>query len=690
MASPEPGSGRRLIGVTLAALLLPSLTGLTQVAANVEPVGTATGPTVRVRDLGAVEVHTAALLLSGQSGGDLPGAVLWCAGHEANEDGRVPTYLNVELDGRALLHSAPPDRVPLVVAAYAIDEMGAVVGSLAHGVVVDGEGHRAALASGGLRFVGAIALPLGSVSLRVMVQVHGTQHLLLTREELRLVPAGTTETVVSVPLFSSPEGSWLEARQQGVSLNEGCVDGVIPAARPVLDVTRPMSFVAIASGWPQGARLQASVTDGRWQTFEQPMLSIVGTRPIGGGKAEIIEVEILPFDVPAGVYRVTLQVMTDTFEELAARDLDAVLVRGETSTSWAGLGEPAGEAPGPAQVTAAVADKPDERQILSVYMAALWTMARGDEMAARRTVAELERRVSATYPASGLAALLKAELRVARRLEDIDPRSLQPLIVLHRNLCHTYTAYQENVLARQSAMVVAELAEIIGTISEGPPTNVAEYALVSVALDLQMGVDHLAGGELLERALNLEPKSIPALMNLAALRERTGRWSEAVELLQTLVTEDPGNLEARLRLGVNLRRTRSLGAARGVLRSLLADSTPEWIRSIAAQELAHLLVEEGSLDQAERVLVRAIDSVADQQSLAIQLLWTRDLAGRAAEVTTTLALIEQDVGRRTDSARLRYCQWPDMGVYGIGITLRRAAEDRLPDLRRALDAEELR
>jgi tetratricopeptide (TPR) repeat protein len=523
-----------------------------------------------------------------------------------------------------------------------------------------------------------------------MVRVFDTGKLLLSRGELRLAPASTPEAAVSAPLFSSPEGSWLEVRQQGLSPLAGCVEGVSPAAKPVIDITRPMSFVAIASGWPAGARLQALVTDGRGRTFEQPLLSIAKTHPIGGGNAEIIEVEILPFDVPAGEYRVTLQVLSDSFEELTTEGLDTVLVRNQTPTSWAGLGEPAGEASVPAQETTVASDKPNERQILSLYMAALWTMVKGEEMAARRLVAELERSVLAAHPVSGLAALLRAELRVAKGLEDIDPHSLLPLIVLHRNLCHTYTAYRENVLARQAAMVVAELAEKIATISEGAQAGVAEYALISVALDLQMGVDYVAGGQLLEQALELDPQSIPALMNLAALRERTGRWSEAVDLLQTLGNVDPGNPEAQLRLGVNLRRVGRLGGAGKVLRLLLGVSTPEWIRSIAAQELAHLLVEQGSLDQAERVLVRAIDGAADQQSLAIQLLWTRDLAGRAAEATSMLARIEQDVGRHTDSARLRYCQWPDMGVFGIEVTLRRAAEDRLPDLRRALESKELR
>ncbi len=692
---------RRLIGASLAALLVPSMAWSVraddlpeaETAAHVtavEPAGAATRPTVRVRDLGAVEARTAALLLSGQSGGDLPGAILWCAEQDTDEGGRVPTHLYVELDGGALLDSARPGRVPVVVAAYAIDEQGVVVGSLAYGVIVEGEGLRDALAPGGLRFVGEMALPPGSVSLRVMVRVHGTERFLLTREELRLAPADTGEAAVSAPLFTVPEDTWLEARQQDLFGFAECVHGVVPAAKPVLDVTRPMSFVAIASGWPEGARLRASVLD-RWgRTLEQPQLSIGRKRP-AAGDAEIMEIEMLPFDVPQGEYRVTLQVLTDTFEELAARGLRAVLVSGEANISWAGLDEPAGGAPDPAQATVISGDEPDKRQLESAYVAALRVMAEGDEMAARRAVADLERSVFDTDRASGTTALRRAELTVAGRLEDRDPQSLPPLIVLHRNLCHTYVAYHEIMLARHSATMVTELAEMFGTIKGGSQVDdIAEYSLVSVALDLVQRSDPGAGASLLERTLELDPESILALVNLAFLREQTGQWSEAVDLLQTLVGVDPENLEARLRLGVNLRRTGRHGAARKTLGSLLGNSTPDWIRSIAAQELAHLLVKKGRLDEAERVLVRAMDSTADRQTLAIQLAWTRDQAGRAAEATATLAHVERDIGHPIGSARLRYCQWPDMDVYGIGDALNREARGRLPELRRALDSKELR
>lgn len=696
-----PTRMRCLIRAVLAPLLLPSAVWPFQVdalpsvetvehALPVDPADAPTEPTVRVRDLGAVEGRTAAFLLSGQSGGDLPGAVLWCAEQRTDEEGRVPLFLYVELDGMALFDCARPDRVPLEIASFAIDGQGAVIGSLVYGVVVEGEGLRAALVPGGLRFVGKMALPPGMVSVRTMARVHGTERFLLSREELRLTTADKGEAVVSAPLFAASQGAWLEARQEGLAVTAGCVRGFSPVAKPVLDVTRPMRFVTIASGWPDGARLRASILDRSGRAVEQPQLSISSRRPFDSN-TEIIEVEMLPFDVPQGEYRVTLRVVSDTSGVLASRGLDAQLVPGDASSSRDRSGKHHEGEQDPVRATDVPGDPPGGQQLESAYLAALRVLSVGDRVAAQREVAGLERRVFDADRAWGPATLQEAELNVAERLGRSIPNSLAPLIVLHRNLCHTYATYRETVLARHSAVVVDELARMIEkNAGDLPVDDVAELSLISVALDLVLGADLEAGEGLLERALELNPESIPALLNLAALRERTGIRSEAVDLLRTIVGIDPGNQEAQLRLGVNLRRTGAVDASQEVLRALVGETTPDWIRSIAAQELAHLMVDSGRLDEAEHLLVGVIDGIADRQSLAIQLAWIRDLAGRPGEATATLAQVERNLGRSGDSARLRYAWWPDMIAFGIGDVLIRGAEEGRPDLRRALGSEKPR
>jgi Tfp pilus assembly protein PilF len=650
----------------------------------VTPPNGAVEPLVRVRDLGAVEARDAALLLSGHSGGNLSGVVFWCAEAEPEGEDRTTVHLYVELAGKSLLEQSSTGSVPLVIAAYAIDNQGAVIGSFANAVLLEGNDLGEALISGGLRFVGRLILPPGAFSLRTLARVHRTEQFLLARKDLRVRSVGENGPEMSAPLFTIPKGAWLEVRQAGLPTGSERVYGVMPSAKPVLDPTRPTRLVMAASGWPAGTQLQALIADSGGRLLEQPELSINGQMPDGGEETEVIEIEMRPFDVPPGEARLTLRVLSDTFETVLNRDLAVVLAPGEDSAIWPAFCEQTERLPLPTQVIQ-TEGVPGRRQIRSAYVAALRLLASGNEMEARRAVAELERRVFATDPEEGLAKLRAAELRVVVRLEDEDPRCLPSLLVLHRELCGTYAAYGENVLARHSAIVTAKLAELVGLHKEKPANqDPAEAALVSVAMDLVQSMDFVAGGRLLERALELDSKSVSALENLAALRERTGHRDEATKLLRELVQLDPENSEAHLRLGVNLRRIGRLGSAKEALSSLVEGSRPEWIRVIAAQELVHLLVTEGAFDRAEDLLLRTIDGVGDQQALTIQLAWTRDLTGRVSEASTTLQRVERNVGRREDSARRQYCRWPDLGAHGVHFVLRRTAEERTVDLRRAL------
>jgi hypothetical protein len=142
-------------------------------------------------EIGGVESRTAALLLSGQTGGNLPGVMLLCQEAEASDDGLVPLRLYLELDGGGLLEAAPNDRVPIAVYVYVLSEQGSVEGHLAEGVIVRDPAIRAAMHRSGLKFEGRVAVPPGTVSVRAMVRVYGTDHFLLTRSEVRLLAAGS-------------------------------------------------------------------------------------------------------------------------------------------------------------------------------------------------------------------------------------------------------------------------------------------------------------------------------------------------------------------------------------------------------------------------------------------------------------------------------------------------------------------
>lgn len=642
-------------------------------------------PTVRVTSLGAVESRTAALLLSGQEGGNLPGVLVWCAEPVPTPEGRIPIRLYIELDGGVLLQNASPERVPLAVFAYALDDSGRIVGHLAHGVLVAGPGTRGALASGGLKFVARTELPPGTISLRLIARIYGTEAFFLTRQDFRLALPGSGEPTISAPLFAQREGTWLTVLQEGLGEAAGCSQELVPSAMPVLDVSRPMEYGVTGTSWPADARVVLSVVDPQGRVLDDPVLEAGEPRAIAGSGVELTPFEIPPFDVPPGGYRLRLRLLDGTGEELASSYLPAVLLPIDAPAGWAGLDELArGETePTPTPVAD---DEVSDREMRRGYLAALRLLAEGDQVAARRALAELERGVLAAESAKGLLQMRRTELKVAGQLARRVPKSLPPVVLLHRDLYRTYSAYSESALASHSWLVAAELAEEVGLETRWPPPErFAEGVLVSLATEVVQSSAPVTGAELLERALALNPTYGPALIGLAALRERQGDRTDAVDVLERLVASDPGNPEGRLRLGVNLARLGRTGAAERVLRSLLAGSPPEWILSIAAEELARLLVGDKRLDAAEEVLRGTIARVANNQRLAISLAWVLDLAGRPSEAVGVLEGVEALAGRRFDSARMRYSQWPEMGIYEIRASLRQAAEERLPDLREALE-----
>jgi Flp pilus assembly protein TadD len=647
--------------------------------------------TTRVQDLGAVDSRSAALLLSGQVGGGLPGAVLVCAEPGLDGMGRVPLRLFVELDGGTLLENSPSNRVPLTISAYALDERGRIVDHFAHGIVIEGEGTRHALASGGLKFFGRMKLPPGAVSLRLMARIYDTEAFFLNRQELRLATPGSDEASFSAPLFADREGEWIEVRQDELDGAAGCAGDVVPAAVPVLNLTRTMNFVTTAFNWPDGARLDVSVVDGKGLELAYPTLEVGQRRPVAASVAEIVPVEISPFDVPPGEYRLALRLSTSAGEEIARRTLPVMLLHIEPPTVWAGLAERARQETSQPAAEVAGDDRLKDREIRTAYLEVLSTLVNGDENTARRALAELERSLFIAHSIDGLKTIRAVEQKVAVQLARQTPKSLPPVVMLHREIYSTYSAYAEHSLASHSWRFAAELAEYVGTQKrEAALEGFAEGVLVSLASDLARGAAPSHSAVLLERALAISPDYASALLGLAALHERFGERDRAHQALQRLVELDPGNWEGQLRLGVVLSRTDRPAAAQGVLHPLVASSPPEWILSNASQELATLLVEEDRLDEAERVLVEAIDRVKSDQPLMIQLSWIQDLSGRPTEATATLEHIERGQRRLFESARLRYTQWPELGEYENRAMLRQMVTERLPDLRRALETGRFR
>ncbi len=225
----------------------------------------------------------AADILAGEEGGNLPFSVM-----AVPSPGPVPVV--VEVAGRDLLggHTAP--RLGVEIYAYALDAGSAVRGFLTQRVDVELAKVGATLYDTGLKFSGALELPPGEYSLRVLVRNAETGAQGLRSLPLK-VPDAAAGPVLLPPLFSQP-GQWIVARQvrSGEAAEEPdpfVIGGhpFVPSVEPVLSAGAEAAVALVVYNFGAAkAQVRATVVDAAGQPVTGGKLSIRGFRR-GEGKA---------------------------------------------------------------------------------------------------------------------------------------------------------------------------------------------------------------------------------------------------------------------------------------------------------------------------------------------------------------------------------------------------------------------
>ncbi len=162
---------------------------------------------VAAHEIGALESGTVALLLSGNQGGQVAGAVLWTVVPAAEEGGPLSVRLYIDVDGTTLLASHQSAQVRVGIFVYAIAGDGRIAGHFSQGVNLDLDAYDEPLRTSGLKFTGRLALAAGTYSLRVLVRNQDTGHLFLAREELEVPAAAGGAMALLPPLFPEPNGN---------------------------------------------------------------------------------------------------------------------------------------------------------------------------------------------------------------------------------------------------------------------------------------------------------------------------------------------------------------------------------------------------------------------------------------------------------------------------------------------------
>ena len=327
----------------------------------------------------------------------------------------------------------------------------------------------------------------------------------------------------------------------------------------------------------------------------------------------------------------------------------------------------------------------EQAKLEAAYRRALGAWAAGQDEDA---LAQLQRLDQEGEP----GRLERAKLAVGRAVGRRTPAALLAAAALEERAYLVY-ASRRPTMAAEARRTAAALVELHASLDRAPAARTADAAmLASLAGNAAARSQQSAAEELYTRVLALVPRQPAAVLGLAAIHELHARYADAVELLAPVVAEHPEAREARLRLAVNELRLGRRERAEADLR-VLANGGVDWVRSLAAQELARLLSARGDLAGAATVLDAAAAVLPCDPSLPVQAALVAERAGSATPLDlSTLGAC----GEAAESARARYTHAPSSelvplrqsiiaagepawrqalaGVLGVGATQARASE----------------
>lgn len=663
--------------------------------AGVEEIGEQASAVEELRleavPLDGVSARGAALLLSGLTGGEVRGATTWTVADGPSAAADAMVLFVVEVDGGSLLAGSAGERIRLELYGYLVDDAGAVVRHFAEGVVVDAAAHVAAVAGGGLKFIGTIEVPSGLYSFRVVVRNRQTGEFFLSRQDIQIPQRDAVEPFLLPPLIADRSPNWAVTLQHGldVATTERLFPGISawPSARPVWDSTQPLDMVVGCPGATERYGASVRLLDAAGFTVGERSVAL-GERILSTGLADYYRVTVPPPDLPAGAYRLVIELADVDSGQSVTYSMNLDVHRGGASTSWAML-DVQGEAPATHRPTASERLKKSEirkREVVSGYANALGLLAAGNAVAGRQALADVEVRVTATRSPQRIKHLQAVEIRKALQLAEKDPNTILAVTLFHRDMYRWYAARRRTALASHSWQVVTGVMDQVARVQDGLPMDgFREAVLLDQASDLAREGDIAGARRLLEELVGIAPQNPQARLGLAALCERTGDPATAVENLQALLEHSPDHAEARLRLAVNQLRVGDRRTAEGHLRTLLAGQAPLWIRTLAYQELGRSLVDRGRVGEGERLLHSALDEIPRNQRLRLLYAYALDLQQRPWDATRVIEELDSLGGQYTTSPRLLYAQWPDLELERARDILTRAQNLGLRALREALE-----
>jgi tetratricopeptide (TPR) repeat protein len=654
----------------------------------------------------ALPARDAVLLMTGREGGTLP--IESSVRFEPVPEGDPLAIVGVEVPAWSLLELAGSEPLPLLLAIYAVDAEGGLVGSAAERFRVAPAGLVAAGASG-LRLSAALELPAGELTLRVLLKAgaDGAEFgLRALPVEMPAAEGGPDWLAIELASGGDDLMDQLRRRvedeaalqlideylEKGVLVQSGgrwllppqTEPGAPPApALPVVASADRLQIDLLARGRPVRPPVIELVSGGPQAADapEQPAvpLELRDLERLGGGVGGWNHFRAR-LDLPAlgdGRYRLRFQ------PPARGRGQEVVVVRGEAATiTWAELVRPGGDRPEPIEggterARPAAAERHLERAVGSFAAAGVADVEPLEEL----FLEEWER----AGPA-GATALVEAGNRLAWELVAEHPEALVPLVAASAQLYRRFLEREQwglSTAARRLTVIFLDVYSRGGSGGQAGRAPVAAVGWASFAGDLlESGLLGRASA-LYKRALEIDSKQVESLVVLGAIYERAGQYDQAAQSYRRLLEISPDSAEPRLRLAVQLARIGQQNDAQRRLGGLLEEQ-PDWVAVVAAQELARLHLDSGRPGEATEVLGTALARHPRDEKLLLFRAAVDELNGDGSVSDQALAALGEEPSRRTPSARHRYAAWPPAALGDARSRLAAAAEERRPELLQAL------
>ncbi len=631
------------------------------------------GVQISALDTGGIEARAAALLLSGQEGGDLPAALL-AVPLAAGGASRLALVVEIGADAFGDPSDSPPHLIEIY--AYALDPQGGVKTHLTQAFTLGADRAAELPAEGGVLFSGHLELPPGHYSLRALVLQRQSGRFRLLGRPVRIPerPADSWNGDLA-PLFPAEAGLWLQVDAAGSAEGTGIPPGPegrawFPSARPRLSPGSPARFYLALPGPP--VRLRARILDldrlPIWSAHVEPV-AVADRKP---GEPALWGADLPPFDLEPGDYVLELSA--------AGREGASSVHVPFTFGSRLVEGDDSSAAAAPSAIEPA--------EIAAAYLESLRRLAAHQRAEARSAIIRIESSQVEGGDEAARERLAGVLMAVASFLAAGEPEGLVPLIQLHEELFRRYHAERRFLLAAHSRRLVSSLLVAYSSSSRSADSRqVAACALVSLAGYLLESNALATARTTFEQALEHDGRHPGALLGLAVIDEALGEHRSASEVLRRLLESRPGSGEARLRLALNLRRLGSEQEAEELLRAIISPAPglepgegEEWVEPLARQELARLLTKQGRTDEAESLLRLAIERWPSLERLYIQLAAVLDRQQRPLEARSLLERIAWLPRWSGETPRLRYSGRPAWSIEEARRFLDDAAGLRIADL----------